>query len=91
MYRGPRAAPAAAPTADELARMRDEVVKAMDDGLVSRAKRATVGYLPQDPAFHPDRTVREILKFSGRLHPGNLNPLALRRRIDALWPELGLG
>jgi ABC-2 type transport system ATP-binding protein len=54
------------------------------------AVRSRIGYLPQDPAFHADRTVREILKFAGRLHPGRASPIALRRRVDALIDRVGL-
>jgi len=54
------------------------------------AARSRIGYLPQDPAFHPDRTVREILKFSGRFYPGSWNLLAFRRRVDALIEQAGL-
>jgi len=54
------------------------------------AVRSRIGYLPQDPSFHPDRTVREILKFAGRLYPGARNPLAFRRTVDALIEQAGL-
>ena len=54
------------------------------------AVRSRIGYLPQDPSFHPDRTVREILKFAGRLYPGSWNPLAFRRTVDALIEQAGL-
>jgi ABC-2 type transport system ATP-binding protein len=61
-----------------------------DAGHSGPAVRSRVGYLPQDPAFHPERTVREVLKFVGRLYPGGRNPLALRRRVDALIERVGL-
>lgn len=54
------------------------------------AVRSRIGYLPQDPEFHPDRTVREILKFAGRLYSGGMNPRTLRRRVDALIEQVGL-
>ncbi len=54
------------------------------------AARSRIGYLPQDPEFHTDRTVREILKFAGRLYSGGMNPLTLRRRVDALIEQVGL-
>ncbi len=54
------------------------------------AVRSRIGYLPQDPEFHPDRTVREILKFAGRLYSGGWNPLVLRKRVDALIEQVGL-
>jgi len=54
------------------------------------AARSRIGYLPQDPEFHPDRTVREILKFAGRLYSGGMNPWTLRKRIDALIEQVGL-
>jgi len=54
------------------------------------AVRSRIGYLPQDPEFHPDRTVREILKFAGRLYSGGWNPLVLRERVDALIDQVGL-
>jgi len=55
------------------------------------AARSRIGYLPQDPEFHPDRTVREILKFAGRLYSGGMNPLTLHRRVDGLIEQVGLG
>jgi len=54
------------------------------------AARSRIGYLPQDPEFHTDRTVREILKFAGRLYSGGMNPLTLRRRVDSLIERVGL-
>ena len=54
------------------------------------AVRSRIGYLPQDPEFHADRTVREILKFAGRLYSGGMNPLTLRKRVDALVEQVGL-
>ncbi len=54
------------------------------------AARSRIGYLPQDPEFHPDRTVREILKFAGRLYSGGWSPLVLRKRVDSLIEQVGL-
>ena len=54
------------------------------------AARSRIGYLPQDPEFHTDRTVREILKFAGRLYSGGMNPLTLHRRVDGLIERVGL-
>jgi ABC-2 type transport system ATP-binding protein len=54
------------------------------------ALRSRIGYLPQDPEFHADRTVREILKFAGRLYSGGMNPLTLRKRVNTLVEQVGL-
>jgi ABC-2 type transport system ATP-binding protein len=54
------------------------------------AVRRRIGYLPQDPAFHADRTVSEVLRFAGRLYRGGMNPVALRRRVDSLIERVGL-
>ena len=54
------------------------------------AIRSRIGYLPQDPAFHADRSVREILMFAGRLYGGDRGFRVLRRRVDALIERVGL-
>ena len=54
------------------------------------AIRSRIGYLPQDPAFHPERTVREILFFAGRLYRANRGFRVLRRRVDELTERVGL-
>jgi ABC-2 type transport system ATP-binding protein len=53
--------------------------------------RSRIGYLPQDPAFHPDRTVREILMFAGRLYRTNHGFRVPARRVDELVERVGLG
>ena len=55
------------------------------------AIRSRIGYLPQDPAFHPDRTVREVLLFVDRLYPAERGFRSRRRRVDALIDRVGLG
>jgi ABC-2 type transport system ATP-binding protein len=52
--------------------------------------RSRIGYLPQDPAFHADRTVREILMFAGRLYRTNRGFRVLGRKVDDLIERVGL-
>jgi ABC-2 type transport system ATP-binding protein len=54
------------------------------------AIRSRIGYLPQDPVFHADRSVREILAFTGRLYGRTAGFRSLRRRVDALVERVGL-
>ena len=54
------------------------------------AARAGVGYLPQQPRFHPYRTVRGVLSYVASLDPAAPRGRVLRRRIDELLDETGL-
>jgi len=56
-------------------------------GLTARSR---VGYLPQDPVFPPDRTVRQVVRSTARLYPGHLRGRALRRRVDELLDRVGM-
>ena len=57
------------------------------DGLVARSR---VGYLPQDPVFPPDHTVRGVVACAARLYPGHPRGRALRRRVDDLLDRVGM-
>lgn len=48
-----------------------------------------VGFVPQGESLYPELTVRETLRFFGRLH--NVPRVALRERVPRLIGELGLG
>jgi ABC-2 type transport system ATP-binding protein len=54
------------------------------------AARADVGYLPQQPRFHPYRTVRGVLSYVASLDRRAPRGRVLRRRIDELLDETGL-
>ena len=56
-------------------------------GLVARSR---VGYLPQNPVFPSDQTVRGIVKYAARLYPGHPKGKALRRRVDELLEQVGM-
>ncbi len=57
------------------------------DGLAARER---VGYLPQQPRFHPYRNLRGVLSFAAHLHPRAPRGRVLRNRIDELLDEAGL-
>jgi ABC-2 type transport system ATP-binding protein len=52
--------------------------------------RSRVGYLPQDPVFPPDQSVRQVVLYAARLHPGHLGGRTLRRRVDDLLDRVGM-
>jgi ABC-2 type transport system ATP-binding protein len=56
-------------------------------GLVARSR---IGYLPQDPVFPPDHTVRGVVAYAARLYPGHSYGRALRRRVDELLERVGM-
>jgi len=56
-------------------------------GLVARSR---IGYLPQDPVFPPNETVREVVSYVARLYPGHPHGRALRRRVDDLLDRVGM-
>jgi ABC-2 type transport system ATP-binding protein len=55
------------------------------------AARRGVGYLPQQPRFHPYRTVRGVLTYVAHLRPDGPRGRTLRRRIDELLDAADLG
>ena len=52
--------------------------------------RSRIGYLPQDPVFSPNQTVRGIVSYTAHLYPGHLRGRALRRRVDDLLDRVGM-
>ncbi len=56
-------------------------------GLVARSR---IGYLPQDPAFPPNQTVRGVVSYVARLYPGHPHGRALRTRVDGLLDRVGM-
>ena len=54
------------------------------------AARARIGYLPQDPVFPSHQTVRGLVTYVARLHPGHHKGSALRRRVGELLERVGL-
>jgi len=56
-------------------------------GLVARSR---IGYLPQDPVFPPNRTVRGVVAYVARLYPGHSHGRTLRRRVDGLLDRVGM-
>jgi len=60
---------------------------AQHDGVLARTG---VGYLPQQPQFHPYRTVRGVLGHAAHLSPRAPRGRVLRRRIDELLDQSGL-
>lgn len=60
---------------------------ARSDGV---AARSGIGYLPQQPRFHPYRTVRGVMSYVAHLHPRAPRGRVLRQRIDELLDEAGL-
>jgi ABC-2 type transport system ATP-binding protein len=56
-------------------------------GLVARSR---IGYLPQDPVFPPNHTVRGVVSYVARLYPGHLRGRALRRHVDELLDRVGM-
>ena len=60
---------------------------AQHDGVLARSG---VGYLPQQPHFHPYRTVRGVLSYMAHLSPRAPRGRVLHRRIDELLDQAGL-
>ena len=60
---------------------------AQHDGVLARS---VVGYLPQQPHFHPYRTVRGVLSYMAHLSPRAPRGRVLHRRIDELLDQAGL-
>ena len=56
----------------------------------SLVARSRVGYLPQDPVFPADQTVRGVVTYAARLYPGHPKGRALRRRVDDLLERVGM-
>jgi ABC-2 type transport system ATP-binding protein len=56
-------------------------------GLVARSR---IGYLPQDPVFPSNQTVRGVVSYVAHLYPGRLHGRALRRRVDELVDRVGM-
>ncbi len=56
-------------------------------GLVARSR---IGYLPQDPVFPPNQTVRGVVSYVARLYPGHPHGRALRTRVDGLLDRVGM-
>ncbi|GMQ94165.1 MAG: gliding motility-associated ABC transporter ATP-binding subunit GldA [Acidimicrobiia bacterium] len=56
-------------------------------GLVARSR---IGYLPQDPVFPPNQTVRGVVSYVARLYPGHPHGRALRRRVDGMLDRVGM-
>jgi ABC-2 type transport system ATP-binding protein len=56
-------------------------------GLVVRSR---IGYLPQDPVFPANQTVRAVVSYVARLYPGHPRGSALRRRVDDLLDRVGM-
>ncbi|MFV9672820.1 MAG: ABC transporter ATP-binding protein [Acidimicrobiia bacterium] len=56
-------------------------------GLVARSR---IGYLPQDPVFPANQTVRGVVSYVAHLYPGRLHGRALRRRVDELLDRVGM-
>ncbi|MDH5372786.1 MAG: ABC transporter ATP-binding protein [Acidimicrobiia bacterium] len=52
--------------------------------------RARIGYLPQDPVFPAHLSVRGLVTYAARLHPGHPTGRSLRRRVDDMLDRVGL-
>lgn len=59
-------------------------------GKAGLAARARIGYLPQDPVFPAHLTVRGLVAYAARLHPGHPRGRALRRVVDEMLEQVGL-
>lgn len=58
-----------------------------DNSLVARTQ---IGYLPQDPVFPQQASVRSVVASVARLYPGHPHGAALRRRVDELIDRVGM-
>ncbi len=56
-------------------------------GLVARSR---IGYLPQDPVFPLNQTVRGVVSYVAHLYPGHPRGRALRKRVDDLLDRVGM-
>jgi len=56
-------------------------------GLLARSR---IGYLPQDPVFPPNQTVRGVVSYTARLYPRHPRGRALRRSVDDLLDRVGM-
>jgi ABC-2 type transport system ATP-binding protein len=56
-------------------------------GLVARSR---IGYLPQDPVFPQDQTVRGVVTYVAHLYPGLRRGRALRRHVNELLDRVGM-
>ena len=56
-------------------------------GLLARSR---IGYLPQDPVFPANQTVRGVVLYVARLYPDHSHGRALRRRVDGLLDRVGM-
>ena len=56
-------------------------------GLLARSR---IGYLPQDPVFPANQTVRGVVSYVARLYPDHSHGRALRRRVDGLLDRVGM-
>ncbi len=56
-------------------------------GLVARSR---IGYLPQDPVFPQNQTVRGVVSYVAHLYPGHLRGRALRRHVNELLDRVGM-
>ncbi len=52
--------------------------------------RSRIGYLPQEPVFPTDQTVRGVVAHVARLYPGHPGGRQLRRRVDELLGRVGM-
>ena len=56
-------------------------------GLTARTR---IGYLPQDPVFPAHLSVRGLVAYAARLHPGHPTGRVLRRGVDEMLDRVGL-
>jgi len=54
------------------------------------AARSRIGYLPQDPVFPAQLSVRGLVTYAARLHPGHPVGRTLRRRVDDMLDRVGM-
>lgn len=52
--------------------------------------RSQIGYLPQDPVFPPNQTVRGVVSYVAHLYPGHPRGRVLRQRVDDLLDRVGM-
>jgi ABC-2 type transport system ATP-binding protein len=72
------------PSAGWAAVLDDEV---RTHGLVVRSR---IGYLPQNPVFPANQTVRGVVSYVARLYPGHPHGRAMRKRVDSLLDRVGM-
>ena len=54
------------------------------------AARSRIGYLPQEPVFPANQTIRGVVAHVARLYPGHPHGRELRRKVDDLIGRVGL-